>query len=621
MVNKQVLPRPQLLRWLAWFTFINIVVLFIISLRFLIYMLPFESGIEWAYALTTLFAQMGILAILLTIPLSVGISLFPNKKLWIPLIILLFAIAQLTLIINTFVYAQFRFHISGFVIDLILDAGGEVFAFSWFTWLVISVIALMTIGIEILLASIILRHFKQANSIIKARYALISTLVIIFASQSLHVWADASYDNRITRLTPHIPYYHPITAKGLMRKYGLVDTKIQREQRRINLSTHSRILNYPLQAMQCKPEQQQALNLVVIMIDSWRYDVLGKVETPMLYQFMQDHPVQQFKQHHSGGNSTRTGVFSLFYGLPATYWQHMYGNQTAPVLINELQKNNTEITAFSSATLARPSFDRTVFSKISNLRLASDGDEPWKRDEHTLKDWFTFLDNKKDNAHFFSFIFLDAVHGNNMPPDYPKVFQPFLERVDHISLNNNYDPKPFFNRYKTSVHYVDSLLGKVFADLKQRKLYDNTIVIVTSDHGQEFNENDLNYWGHGSNFTSYQTQVPFLMYWPGQEAKQYEHKTSHLDVVPTLMTDLLNCDNPISDYASGEHLKKPGNRDWLIIASYVNYAIVQDDRITVSYPTGHYDILGLDNRIIKDAKLRPAIVKQALNEMVKFSRP
>jgi hypothetical protein len=40
---------------------------------------------------------------------------------------------------------------------------------------------------------------------------------------------------------------------------------------------------------------------------------------------------------------------------------------------------------------------------------------------------------------------------------------------------------------------------------------DNTIVIITADHGQEFNENKLNFWGHNGNFTKYQTQVPLII--------------------------------------------------------------------------------------------------------------
>ena len=45
--------------------------------------------------------------------------------------------------------------------------------------------------------------------------------------------------------------------------------------------------------------------------------------------------------------------------------------------------------------------------------------------------------------------------------------------------------------YLTAIHYVDSLVGQVLADLDRRALADRTVVVVTSDHGMEFDENQL----------------------------------------------------------------------------------------------------------------------------------
>jgi len=64
-------------------------------------------------------------------------------------------------------------------------------------------------------------------------------------------------------------------------------------------------------------------------------------------------------------------------------------------------------------------------------------------------------------------------------------------------------------------------------------LMKKTIIIMTGDHGQEANETHSNSWGHNSNFLRYQVQVPLLIYWPGMPPSQYNHLTSHVDVVPT----------------------------------------------------------------------------------------
>jgi len=73
-----------------------------------------------------------------------------------------------------------------------------------------------------------------------------------------------------------------------------------------------------------------------------------------------------------------------------------------------------------------------------------------------------------------------------------------------------------YARYLTAVHYVDSLVGGVLDDLKRRKLFDHTVVIVTSDHGMEFNENGLGFIGHGTAFSDLQLRTPLVVRWPGR---------------------------------------------------------------------------------------------------------
>ncbi len=49
--------------------------------------------------------------------------------------------------------------------------------------------------------------------------------------------------------------------------------------------------------------------------------------------------------------------------------------------------------------------------------------------------------------------------------------------------------------YDEGIRYVDDSLGKMFAELARRGLYDNTLIIITADHGEEFMEHGL--IGHG----------------------------------------------------------------------------------------------------------------------------
>ncbi len=99
--------------------------------------------------------------------------------------------------------------------------------------------------------------------------------------------------------------------------------------------------------------------------------------------------------------------------------------------------------------------------------------------------------------------------GYDFPTDFEPKYEPMFKEVNYLKLNIDTDPTPFFNRYKTSVRYVDSMATKVLDKLKKSGDLENTLVIITCDHGQEINDNKFNFWGHNSNFTDAQVNVPF----------------------------------------------------------------------------------------------------------------
>lgn len=113
-----------------------------------------------------------------------------------------------------------------------------------------------------------------------------------------------------------------------------------------------------------------------------------------------------------------------------------------------------------------------------------------------------------------------------------------------MELNNSFDPAPYLARYKNSVRYADNLIQKVLDYLEEKHLLDETIVVISSDHGDEFNDNKLNFWGHGGNFTDAQIKVPLVIHWPGKKPANIEYMTSHLDLVPTLLPEVLGCETP-----------------------------------------------------------------------------
>jgi hypothetical protein len=92
------------------------------------------------------------------------------------------------------------------------------------------------------------------------------------------------------------------------------------------------------------------------------------------------------------------------------------------------------------------------------------------------------------------------------------------------------------HRFWNSVSWVDSQLGEFVGWLKSQGRYDNSLIIVTGDHGEEFKEQGS--WFHGTMLNEPQTRVPILIKWPvslGVGRGPEVADASHLDLMPTMM--------------------------------------------------------------------------------------
>jgi membrane-anchored protein YejM (alkaline phosphatase superfamily) len=144
------------------------------------------------------------------------------------------------------------------------------------------------------------------------------------------------------------------------------------------------------------------------------------------------------------------------------------------------------------------------------------------------------------------------------------------------------DPFPYKNSYHNSLFYVDKLVGTILEKLQDLGRKESMWIIITGDHGEEFNENGLGFWGHGSNFSKWQTHTPMLIKHPWQSEGKTEKRLSlHQDIVPTLMEEALGCITPASSYSDGINLYREYKNRGTIISSYYNTAYYYNEIITV----------------------------------------
>jgi arylsulfatase A-like enzyme len=93
----------------------------------------------------------------------------------------------------------------------------------------------------------------------------------------------------------------------------------------------------------------------------------------------------------------------------------------------------------------------------------------------------------------------------------------------------------FIQLYEEALQYLDAQIGRLLRHLDRLGHGSNTIIVVASDHGEEFLDHGR--WGHWeSNLYDEIVKVPLLMRIPGQaEGEVVEHQVRLLDVMPTVL--------------------------------------------------------------------------------------
>ncbi|MEM6795184.1 MAG: sulfatase [Acidobacteriota bacterium] len=126
--------------------------------------------------------------------------------------------------------------------------------------------------------------------------------------------------------------------------------------------------------------------------------------------------------------------------------------------------------------------------------------------------------------------------------------------------------------YDSNIASLDARLGELFERLREIGLYDRSLIVVTSDHGESFGENGVD--GHGKSLNEAEVWVPLLIKYPGsRETGRRSERVQLVDLVPTLAAELgrpFPGDLEGRDLASGEDrpLDPADPRTWRLAEMY-----------------------------------------------------
>jgi hypothetical protein len=540
---------------------------------------PASGGfLPWAY-------QISIAGYFGTLLLSCSLLLLPfsllSRTRW--LLPLLAWVWLVYLVIDLVVFNLYRFHIDWLIVRMfLLDFSGM-----GIPGLVLGVAGGLAL---LMLAGMFWLYSSARTGSAKHLPLLIVGLLLmpagLAANSVINIWAAYFNREEITSYRPYLPLYYPVEkadSAKVISDWWPAMFPAEVGQVELTSKKSSGLVRYPLQDPACTPKPNPP-SILLIVLESWQADSLNAEVMPNLDKFSQHST--RFEKHLSSGAVTVPGLFGLMYGLHPNYFE-LFKSSTGrnPSLFTEsLHKLGYESRVFTSSNLDGFSLRKLFFPHVPEQNIVTN-----PSDEKVVASYLADLDITSTKPRF-DFLFLTSSHSPyTYPADYAR-FKPLPAIEGGFAINRQTDAAPYKNDYHNSLFYLDALVGKILAAAKKSGTLENTWVVITGDHAEEFNENGMGYWGHGSNFTRWQTQTPLLVMSPGQfVAKQGKKLSLHQDVVPTLMQEALGCTAPINTYSNGVNLFQLPTQRGTILSSYMTQAYWFDDMIFDRTTNKKYD--------------------------------
>ena len=377
-----------------------------------------------------------------------------------------------------------------------------------------------------------------------------------------------------------VPSYTPLRMSKVWTPILKPPTEAEKEAAKINadfendfLSAHS-ALEVNVRQVTAKKDN---VNVVFLVFESLRSDMNDPEIMPNLHEFSKEWISSQ--QHFSNSNCTGNGTFGVLTGLTPFYWYPSYKKELQPSALSVFDQLDYEMDVYTTTELGYSDMDKHIFTDAFDEVYKFTGyggglghpmvkrSNLYKWDEMMVDEFIANFTSEEKDGPSLSYLWFYSTHFNYYFPESFGKFEPYIKRHYQIYEKGlQQESDLVFNRYKNAAHYVDNLIGKIVAEIKASGQWENTILVVTGDHGEEFNE--FGRFAHSYSFKNVQASTPFAMHIPGTSVPNY-NITSHADIMPTIL-DYMDVSVPYDQYLSGKSLLDyDANQDFALVQECV----------------------------------------------------
>lgn len=316
-------------------------------------------------------------------------------------------------------------------------------------------------------------------------------------------------------------------------------------------------------------------DLHLFVVETLRGDAVRPETMPFLSHW-RDAECQPIRETFSASNATHLSWFALLSGKPSVFWEQDRQAQRPAALLELLRAAGYRNEIRSASFFDYADMDTTNFGHgeatdvmvTTRIEPTTWSQETSERDLKVFELWKKSVLEHPAGGTFR----LQAVESPHYPYYWAKSFQPpcadyFTSSMFPLRPSER-EIQLVRNRYRNSVAWVDLLLRGYIDFLKANGRYDDAMIVVTGDHGEELQERG--FWFHASALTREQTGVPLVVKWPKEVGNgELVAQGNHLDIVPSVM-DALGC--PSAQWAdqAGRSLRQGGDATVLVMSHFAS---------------------------------------------------
>lgn len=598
-----------IISWGHWFTFFNIIIAIVQSARYVLDAGYPTTVIGNLFLFTYTLGHFGFLFfatfVLVLFPLA---FIFPFFRAYRTVAIILATIGQAALMLDAQFYRELGMHSNGFLYELFIQGEGNGVGTEW--WKVGLAFACLLL-LEIALANWV-SQWRESSSRQKLGKRISTVFVIcLFTYNITYAIADAANYAPITRQATYYPLSYPLTAKTALRKAGIISSEEDFGDPSHPIE-YDGSFNYPQTVINPRTVEDPP-NIVWVIVSGLNANMLNATNMPTT--LAQARKGLWAVNHFSGGNNVKDGVFSLLYGIPASYSHEALYSRTPPYFVQFLRGQGYKNHTFSSLLNMDAKNRVTLLKTFDSLWIPNDVGNPALTDIQAVYNWKRTFAGQPEPG--FYLLQLNSVMNYATPPGFENPFQPDLEGMIFMDKNSQPDKIMLKNRYQNAVLHIDQLLHQVYRAVENT----NTILVVTSDFGQSFSGSAPLKAVEDNDFRPEKMRVPLIITGPNINSGLINGLSSHFDVIPTMMSQIALKPPKSGAYSSGFNmLEKDFHRDWLLMGNNKAFSVKEPAQQVVVEKYGEYNVLDNDYRLLPDSQLNTQPLVEAVREMRRFVR-